>query len=224
MQRLLRRVLFCAALPTPCAVMAEPAMPPALVTETALAAHEAGRHAEAARLFERAARAGNRVAQLNYAMMLYRDEAASSEHNAAWRWLRKAAAAGLPEAQYRLGRLYALGAEGVRRAPRTAAEWYRRAARQGHVDAQRSLASMYLDGKELGHNHAAAARWYLAAARAGDVRAQYIVAEMYESGDGLAADLRQAAHWYEQAALQGFAAAREKFDLMRARLADEVQR
>lgn len=222
MQRLLRQVLFCAVLPTPGAVIAEPAMPPALVTETALAAHEAGRHVEAARMFERAARAGNRVAQFNYAMMLFREETASPEHNAAWRWLRKAAAAGLPEAQYRLGRLYALGEAGVRQAPKTAAEWYRRAARQGHASAQRSLASMYRAGKELDHNQAAAARWYLAAARAGDARAQHIVAGMYESGDGFASDLRLAAHWYEQAALQGDAVAREKFDLVSQRLAGSV--
>lgn len=217
MQRLLRRVMLCAALTGPCMVAAAP-MPPALVTETAIAAQQAGRHAEAAWLFEHAARAGNRLAQYHYAMMLHRDEAASAEHNASWRWLRKAAAAGLPEAQFQFGLLYDRGDAGVRRSPTVAAEWYRRAAAQGHVDAQLGLASLYLRGEGLERDQAAAARWYLAAARSGDAAAQYIVAGMYEAGDGFASDLRQAAHWYRQAALQGDAAAREKYDLMRARL------
>ena len=69
---------------------------------------------EAARLFELGARGGNRLAKFNLAMMLYREETTSNDHNAAWRWLRRAAQAGLPQAQYNFGLLYEHG-DGVKR-------------------------------------------------------------------------------------------------------------
>lgn len=219
MQRSFRRVLLLCALAAGLSPISAAPTAPTLMTETAVAAYEAGRREEAASLFAMAARAGNRLAQFNYAMMLYRDEAESTDPNAAWRWLRRAAGAGLPQAQFNLALLYDHG-DGVRKSLTTAAEWYRRAAEQGHVDAQVNLASMYFVGHGVPRDYEAAARWFLSAARGGDAGAQYIVASMYEAGDGVTADLRQAAHWYLQAALQGDVVAREKYEVVRARLGE----
>ena len=72
MPRLLRRAVLCGALMSLCPLAT--AMPPELVGEAGAGAYEAGRLDEAARLFELAARAGNRLAQYNYAMMLLRGE------------------------------------------------------------------------------------------------------------------------------------------------------
>ncbi|TAH41733.1 MAG: sel1 repeat family protein [Betaproteobacteria bacterium] len=179
------------------------------VAQAGVSAYEAGRHDEAAGLFERAARAGNRLAQFNYAMMLYRGEtrAPDGAGNAAWRWLRQAAGAGLAEAQYRFAQLYDLG-DGVARSAATAQEWYRRAAEQGHVESQVALATMYFVGSGgAAPDYAKAAQWYLAAARAGEPGAQFLVGNMYEEGYGLPQDSRLAAHWYGAAARQGDPAA-----------------
>ena len=40
---------------------------------------------------ELGARGGNRLAKFNLAMMLYREETTSNNHNAAWRWLPRRA-------------------------------------------------------------------------------------------------------------------------------------
>ncbi|MBS0543495.1 MAG: sel1 repeat family protein [Proteobacteria bacterium] len=184
---------------------AHAAPPAADVAQAGVAAYEDGRMAEAGALFERAARAGNRLAQFNYAMMLYRGEAPAQEvaNDAAWGWLRRAAGAGLPQAQYVLAQLYDHG-NGVPRSLTTAEEWYRRAAEQGHVEAQIALATMYFVGTPVAApDYEKAARWYLAAARAGEPGAQFLVADMYDKGYGLPHDKRLAAHWYRVAARQG---------------------
>ena len=57
-----------------------------------------------------------------------------------------AALGGHPEAQYRLGLLYAHG-HGVFRQSADAAFWYQKAAEQGHLDAQFQLSLNYLRGQ-----------------------------------------------------------------------------
>lgn len=154
-------------------------------TEAALSAYAEGRTEAAAVLFERAARAGNRVAQYHYATMLRRGEASSDDANAAWRWLRRASYAGLPDAQYEFGHLYETGRI-VTRSLATAAEWYGRAARQGHPDAQVRLAALLLDEHAGPTDPETAWRWLLAAARAGHPGALEDLVRLYQSGLGAA--------------------------------------
>ena len=58
---------------------------------------------------------------------------------------RRGGESGNPEAQYRVGLLYARG-EGVLRSTPDAVTWYQRAAEQGHVEAQFQLGLIYLHG------------------------------------------------------------------------------
>ena len=73
--------------------------------------------------------------------------------------LLEAAERGRPDAQYRLGRLYALG-WGVRRDYLLAEYWYRQAAEQRHRQAMFSLAVMYDFGNGVEQNDREAMRWY----------------------------------------------------------------
>lgn len=154
-------------------------------TEAAMVAYAEGRVAAAAVLFERAARAGNRVAQYRYAVMLQRGETTSDDANAAWRWLRRASYAGLPDAQYEFGHLYETGGM-VTASLATAAQWYGRAARQGHSDAQVRLAALLLNDQAGPTDPEAAWRWLLAAARAGHLGALEDLVRLYQSGAGTA--------------------------------------
>jgi TPR repeat protein len=172
------------------------------------AAYERGDHARAAREFELGAARGERLAQFNLAMMIFRGEAAGSR-GAAIDWLRKAADQRLPQAQYNLGLLYENGA-GLPRSQADATAWFRRAAEQGHTDAQVSLATQYMLGRGAPKSLAEAARWYLQAAEGDDAAAQYIIASFYEHGDGVKQDLGRALFWYAQAARQVDALARGK--------------
>lgn len=171
-------------------------------------AYQRGDFETAAKLYEEAAKHGERLAEFNFAMTLFRGEAPGSK-SSALKWLRKAAEQGLPQAQYNLGLLYENG-EGLPRSQADATTWFRLAAGQGHTDAQVSLATQYFLGRGAPKDYAEAARWYEAAAEGGDVGAQYIIASMYEHGDGVAEDLRQAVFWYAHAARQGDALAQEK--------------
>lgn len=202
MQRLVRQCV-AAVLIAGLAPIATAYSSAATTTEAAMAVYAAGHIEEAAVLFERAARAGNRLAQFHYAMLLRRGEASSPESNAVWRWLRRSAEAGFPHAQYELARLYEEGAGRVRQSDGVAAEWYRRAAKQGHPDAQYRLATLQLDGIDIPDDALAAIRWLQAAARAGHVGAKRRLAQLYESGHGVDRDPERAAHWYRQAGLHG---------------------
>ena len=149
-------------------------------TEAAITAHGNGQTRTAAAMFERAARAGNRIAQYHYAMMLQRGEATTVEANAPWRWLRRASYAGLSHAQYEFARMYE-GSNGIAPSFSTAKYWYQRAARQGHTDAQVRLAALLLDDRAGSADQDAAWRWLLAAARAGHEGALADLVQLYQS-------------------------------------------
>ncbi|MGI4945094.1 MAG: tetratricopeptide repeat protein, partial [Janthinobacterium lividum] len=107
--------------------------------------------------------------------------------------LAKAAGAGLPEAQYRIGKAYLEGA-GVPASRPDAALWLERAAESGWVEAQTLLSTLYLygliapsegsapgaalfsDGRVATPDYLGAARWSERAAEAGSPEAQALYA------------------------------------------------
>jgi TPR repeat protein len=113
-------------------------------------------------------------------------------------WLRKAAAAGNAEAQYRLGTLYQTG-RGLERDFTNALAWFRKAADQNHVGAIFNLGSMLEAGQGGPPDTKAAAACFLRAAELGDAYAQYNLARRSEEGHGVPRDLVQAWKWYELA-------------------------
>jgi uncharacterized protein len=165
-------------------------------------AYARGDYVAARSLFEEKARADDRLAQYNLAMMLLRGEGGASDPEAGARWLRKAADAGMVQAQYNLALLYE-GGIGVPRSLTAATEWWEKAAKHGHTEAQVELATQYFLGRGAPKDWKLAARWYEAAAENGDAGAQYIIGSFYEHGDGVAQDLRKALEWYVAAARQG---------------------
>src|SRR5256885_14226624 len=56
--------------------------------EPGVQAYERGNYSQAAREFERAAQAGNRLAQYNYAMLLLRGEGVAANGEEGLKWLR----------------------------------------------------------------------------------------------------------------------------------------
>jgi uncharacterized protein len=91
--------------------------------------------------YRRAAQQGERVAQYNLAVMLFKGDGTEPDPDEALEWYRKAAEQGLPEAQIALGDLYASGR--VVPADRNEARhWFDKAASQGHEGAQPRLAAL----------------------------------------------------------------------------------
>src|SRR5262249_42493671 len=76
---------------------------------------------------------------------LARIAASRNDWKAAVKWLRPAAAQGLPPAQTMLGFAYESG-QGVRRSDKQAAKWYEAAPDHGDTPAQSSIAGFYERG------------------------------------------------------------------------------
>jgi TPR repeat protein len=74
----------------------------------------------------------------------------------------RAAAQGDPEAQAKLGELYASGIE-VEQSDATAFQWFMRAAAQGHSRAQLTLAEIWANGRGVPRSDTLAYRWALIA-------------------------------------------------------------
>ncbi len=109
--------------------------------------------------------------------------------------------AGNPDAQFRIGVQYELGAH-VTQDPVEAAVWYRKAADRGLARAQHSLGVLYESGTGVPLDPATAAQWYRKAADQGFAPAQFSLGFCYEHGKGVPQDFGQAIAWYEKAAQQ----------------------
>jgi TPR repeat protein len=149
---------------------------------------------EALKWYRRSARQGNVSAQANIGHMYHDGEGVTQDDKAALRWLMKAAKggnlkamywiedyfpgpvgtawlkraakAGLPDAQVDLGVCYMNG-EGVPKNVDRAVEWYRRAAAQADTWAWYLLGLCYRDGEGVGRNRRIATSWFNRAAAAG---------------------------------------------------------
>ena len=91
--------------------------------------------------------------------------------------LRRAAERGEPEAQYRLGCLYANGG-GLPQDMQEAVKWYQRAAEQGNAEAQNNLGWIYESGLGVPPDTAAAIGWYRKAAAQGKASANAHLARL----------------------------------------------
>ena len=116
--------------------------------------------AEAEKWYTKAAESGLPYAELHLA----RIAVSRSDWKTAVKWLRPAAAQGLPPAQSLLGSAYESG-RGVRRSDKQAAKWYEAAADHGDRPAQSSLAGFYERGIGVDQDLKEAYFWYAVASR-----------------------------------------------------------
>ena len=111
---------------------------------------------------------------------------------------RPLAQAGDPEAQYRIGVLYAEG-KGVAPNDAEAALWFERAAEQGVPLAQYNLGASYAEGTGVRRDMATAAKWFRRAADQGVPLAQLNLGLLYASGSGVPGDNVEALKWIDLA-------------------------
>ena len=152
-------------------------------------------YGEAAKWYDRAARAGV-VPAIFQLGTLYENGLGVAQNDAeAARWYGRAAELGDAGGQNNLGRMYASG-RGVARNDAQAVVWYRKAAERGYAVAQYNLGIAYRDGLGLARDDAQAIVWLRKAADQGDADAQEALRGMEADGranpnqDQLAAVLR----------------------------------
>jgi TPR repeat protein len=105
----------------------------------------------------------------------------------AFRWVRKSALAGFPDAVLALAWHYHNG-YGVAPNRQKAELWYRKAARLKDPSAQFSLGQMKFDQG----NYASALRWFRKGATQDHPRSQYYLGRMYLEGLGVRRDMGKA--------------------------------
>jgi len=134
------------------------------------------------------------------------DNLNSQKYRAAIEKVTLLAEQGNPEAQYRLGLLYASSTQYTPLDYHQASVWIQKAAAQQHVGAQSTLGWLYANGFGVSQDDVEAGRWYLRAAEQGAAKDQYMVGTMFRWGRyGVEKDLTQMLYWYQQSAQQHFA-------------------
>ncbi len=106
--------------------------------------HDAGRHLKACQIWQRLARQGHVLAQINLGAMYDSGKGVTSNPGKAAQWYRVAAESGNAYAQYNLGQLYTEG-RGVDRDMSQAYNWFRKSAEQGLSVAQYQLGLIYAE-------------------------------------------------------------------------------
>ncbi len=122
---------------------------------------------DAARWFERAAKAGNAVAQNHLGALYQAGRGVPADTNQAQHWYEAAATQGDRHAMSNLAVLYAGGGGGTKNFAE-AARWFQRSAELGYVDAQFNLAVLFERGDGVPQSLLDAYKWYSVAATAGD--------------------------------------------------------
>jgi hypothetical protein len=159
---------------------------------------------------QRLADQGEAQASLLYGLALLGGEAGAvtdETARSAAAYLRVAAEAAEPQAQFVLGLVYERG-KGVARDPAEAARWYRFAAQAGDAEAMFRLGALHDSGEGARLDPIRAAELYRQSAEAGFAPAMVSLAAMYETGQGVEQDRLAALGWYEKAAASDRFAAR----------------
>jgi hypothetical protein len=131
------------------------------------------------------AKAGDDVARIAVAEAYEQGRGTRPDLAEAARWYREAALANNLEAQFRLAKLVAVGADGLRQDLPTATKLLELAAGKGHAGAQYEYARSVEAGRGLARDHATALAWFQKSAEQGYGPAENALGMIYlfpESG------------------------------------------
>jgi len=103
------------------------------------------------------------------------------DYQTAFGEIKSLADQGNPEAQFKIGIIFAYGKD-VSKNQSEATAWFRKAAAQGYANAQYALALIYNEGQGVEKDYAQAVKWFERAAKQGLAPAQYGLAVKYGQG------------------------------------------
>ncbi len=127
---------------------------------------------------------------------------AAGRYTAALRLYRPLAEAGVPQAQFALGKMYHLG-EGTAPDRDSAVRWFAKVAAQGFADRAHDIRAISVIDDEVPPDNPLGIYSYKKAAQNGDAHGQYIFAKIYDLGRGVEETDSLALLWYMEAASQG---------------------
>ena len=130
---------------------------------------------------------GDPAAQLDLANRHWYGDGVEHDPEAAYRWMRKAAGAGLAEAQSKVGYFLRTGT-GVPADPRGAIPWFRKALHGGYAKAAYNLGELYRLGVRVPYSPRRAWFFYSKAVEMGQEAASYGLAVLCFEGRGVPKD------------------------------------
>ncbi|XXQ67671.1 tetratricopeptide repeat protein [Neisseriaceae bacterium B1] len=145
--------------------------------QQAIAAYQKQDFQAAFQLLEPMAKAGDKTAQHNLAVLYQDGLGTKQDDKKALYWYEQAAKQGEAEAQFMAGLMYSDGI-GTKQNYEKAVYWYQKAAAQNHVDAQNNLAVRYATGSGIAKNMAEAKKWYRRAAEQGNQQSAFTLQQL----------------------------------------------
>lgn len=161
-----------------------------------------GKEAEAAVLFEQAAKTGYTAAMVNLGVVLE-----DKKPDEAFAWYEKAARMGHVIGEYNLGIAYR-NAIGTPVDVTKALEWFQKSSDQGDAAAAYEIAVIHDEGTLVPENTVEALKYYRLAVDRGNLDAMVNLGYMYENGEGVTADTQAALALYKRAVALGDADAK----------------
>ena len=150
-------------------------------------------------LYRESAEQGSSKGAFGYGMLLMRQRAQAAMGDQAAYWIRKAAEAEIPLANYICGYLCEHGV-GLSKDSAEAAVFYERSARRGVVQGQLRWGMLLIEGKHVSRNAVEGESWLRKAALAGEPEAANVVGDLYAHELDLPPNFLEAATWYRHAA------------------------
>ena len=159
-----------------------------------------------ATLYRESAEQGSAKGAFGHGMLLMRQPAHAALGDQAAHWIRKAADAGIPLANYIYGYACEHGI-GLPKDLAEAAVFYERSARRGVVQGQSRWGMLLIEGKHVSRNVVEGESWLRKAAHAGEPEAASTVGDLYACELDLPPNFLEAAIWYRHAAERAHGAA-----------------
>ena len=128
--------------------------------------------------------------------------------------LYERAQAGDPDAQNKVGEIYANG-KAVAQNYAEALKWFRKAGKRGNDEAWKNIGWTYAFGQGVPKNYPKAFYWFRKSAEHGNADAQFYLGLFFETGRGVDKNLKEAEKWYEKAASQGHSFASKALERLR---------
>ncbi|PMN90427.1 DUF2971 domain-containing protein [Enterovibrio norvegicus] len=116
--------------------------------------------------------------------------------------LEQLASQGDPDAQYKLGNVYAQG-KGVEQSDEQAVYWYKKAAEQGHASAQYNLGVSFKNGEGVDQCYIKSALWFSKGAEQGETASQCYLGLSYLLGRGIEQSDELGLTWLNKSAEKG---------------------
>ena len=170
--------------------------------EQALSYFNSKNYRKAYELFLPLANAGNVKAQFKLGVLYTKGWGVEKDESAAIYWYEKAAKAGLPKAQYNLGKtLIDRVFDGVSEPDdgKRALYWFKAAASSGMKEAENAVGIIYWSGRGVRRDYEEAVAWFQKAAPKGSGMANFMLGIAHLFGLGTDENLEKSAEYFRRA-------------------------